>query len=375
MRVAIVRRALNASFSMDVYADGLVKGLREVRPEWSIVELTPAFAEYRGSLSDRASKYYQRYWAWPQQLQRQADIDLFHVVDHSDGHLVYGLRHQQRRVIVTCHDLINYRQPENIRHQAKLPLISTWIWRYAVRGIRQADHIVTVSHHTAKDVMAIFDVAPDCLKTAHNGIDSQFQPLPQRQIEAVRSRYNLAAQTFCLLNVGSNHPRKNIFTVLKVLNALHHEGHPVHFLKAGADFTNEQKSYISQQNLTDWVTYVGKPDKAELVQLYNAVDVLVAPSLYEGFGITPVEAMACGTPVIASNTTALPEVVGHAGILVPPNDIPAIAAAVKRLQQDPIEYQKLVLAGCDRARLFTWQLHAESVAAVYENTLESIDNL
>ena len=106
------------------------------------------------------------------------------------------------------------------------------------------------------------------------------------------------------------------------------------------------------------------------MQLYNAVDVLVAPSLYEGFGITPAEAMACGTPVIASNTTALPEVVGNAGILVPPTDIQAIAAAIKRLQQDPIEYQKLVVAGCDRARLFTWQRHAESVAAVYENILE-----
>ena len=239
-----------------------------------------------------------------------------------------------------------------------------------MRGIRQADRIITVSHHTAKDVMDIFGVAPDALQTAHNGIDAQFRPLPQPQIEAVRSRYHLAPQTFCLLNVGSNHPRKNIFTVLKVLNALHQEGHRVHFLKAGADFTTEQKTYISQQNLTDWVTYVGKPDKAELVQLYNAVDVLVAPSLYEGFGITPAEAMACGTPVIASNTTALPEVVGHAGILVPPNDIQTMAAAIQRLQQDPTEYQKLVVAGCDRARLFTWQLHAESVAAVYENLLE-----
>ena len=370
MRVAIVRRALNASFSMDVYADGLVKGLREVRPEWSIVELTPTFAEYHGSPIKRASKYYQRYWAWPQELQRQADVDLFHVVDHSDGHLVYGLCHQQRRVIVTCHDLINYKQSENISHQAQLPLLSTWIWRYAVRGIRQADRIITVSHHTAKDVTAIFGVTPDALQTAHNGIDAQFRPLPKPQTEAVRSRYHLTPETFCLLNVGSNHPRKNICTVLKVLDALHQAGHRVHFLKAGADFTSEQKTYISQQNLTDWVTYVGKPDKAELVQLYNAVDVLVAPSLYEGFGITPAEAMACGTPVIASNTTALPEVVGNAGILVPPTDIQAIATAIKRLQQDPVEYQKLVVAGCDRARLFTWQRHAESVAAVYENILE-----
>ena len=190
---------------MDVYADGLVKGLREARPEWSIVELTPTFAEYRGSPIQRASKYYQRYWAWPQELQRQADIDLFHVVDHSDGHLVYGLRQQQRRVIVTCHDLINYKQSENISQQAQLPLLSTWIWRYAVRGIRQADRIITVSHHTAKDVMDIFGGAPDALQTAHNGSDAQFRPLPQPQIEAVRSRNHLAAQTISMHNVGSNH--------------------------------------------------------------------------------------------------------------------------------------------------------------------------
>jgi glycosyltransferase involved in cell wall biosynthesis len=366
MRIAVVRRAPGASFSMDVYADGLVSGLKQVRPTWKIVEITPAFREFQGSALGGLVKYYRRYGQFPRQVARRQGIDLFHVIDHSDGHLCYALGRTQRPVVVTCHDLINYIQPENISTQAKLPWLSAGLWRYAVRGIMQADHIVTVSDHTAKDVMATFGIEPARVTTAHNGVDPAFQPLDQVQVMAARSRYGLASDIFCLLNVGSNHPRKNVFSILKALAVLRQRGLPTYLLKAGADFTPNQKIYLQQQNLTDCVAYVGKPSQAQLVELYNAVDGLVAPSLYEGFGITPLEAMACGTPVVVSNTTALPEVVGQAGLLVPPEDIGAIAAAIQQLYEQPETYSHLVKAGCDRAQSFTWTAHAERVASVYE---------
>ncbi|MBD1918198.1 MULTISPECIES: glycosyltransferase family 1 protein [Cyanophyceae] len=370
MRIAIVRRALGASFSMDVYADGLVGGLRQVRPHWDVVEIIPSFLEYQGSALSRVGKYYRRYGQFPRQVRRHTDVDLFHIVDHSDGHLCYTLGRAQRPVVVTCHDLINYIQPENISTQTRAPLVSTWIWRYAVQGIALADHIIAVSDHTAKDVMATFAVEPTRVTTAHNGVDPAFRPLPPAAVAAARSRYQLAPDTLCLLNVGSNHPRKNLVAVLKALAVLHQQGLPVHLLKAGADFTADQKTYLQQQNLTDCVTYVGKPEQAELVKLYNAADILVAPSLYEGFGITPAEAMACGTPVVVANATALPEVVGSAGLLVPPEDIGAIAAAIRQLHEQPDTYQHLVKAGCDRAQRFTWAAHAEHAALLYENLVK-----
>jgi glycosyltransferase involved in cell wall biosynthesis len=351
---------------MDVYADGLISGLRQARPRWDIVEIIPSFSEYQGSALSRLGKYYRRYRQFPRQVRRRTDVDLFHIVDHSDGHLCYALGRTQRPVVVTCHDLINYIQPENIRTQTSMPLVSTWVWRYAVQGIAQADHIITVSDHTAKDVMATFGVEPARLTTAPNGVDSAFRPLPPKAIAAARSRYHLAPDTLCLLNVGSNHPRKNMVAVLKALAVLRQQSLPVHLLKAGANFTDEQKNYLHQQNLTDCVAYVGKPNQTELVELYNAANVLLAPSLYEGFGITPLEAMACGTPVIASNATALPEAVGDAGVLVAPNDIEGMAANVVRLANDRCFRENLIEKGLTRASQMSWVRSADIVAAAYE---------
>ena len=371
MRVAIVRRALNASFSMDVYADGLIGGLRAVRPDWTLIEIAPTFAEYQGSITTRMGKYYQRYCQFPRQLQRRTDVDLFHIVDHSDAHLVYALAKGQQKSVVTCHDLINYIQPENLDNQARFPWVSKSIWNYAVQGLRQSDQVMTVSNHTAQDVMTIFGIAPNRLTTAHNGVDAVYQPRSPDQIAAVRAQYNIDSNTFCWLNVGSNHPRKNVLTVLKALALMRQQNQAVHFIKAGADFTNDQKSFINSQNLTDWVSYVEKPDKGTLVDLYGAADALVAPSFYEGFGITVLEAMACGTPVITSNVTSLPEVVGDAGIMVPPEDVSAIAQATQRLKTHPGEAARLSRLGLERVKQFTWQNAAEIVACQYEKVLAS----
>jgi len=249
-------------------------------------------------------------------------------------------------------------------------LISTAIWKYAVQGIRQADHIVTVSAHTAKDVTQLLNIQPEQITVAPNAVESLFQPLPPEQLVKLRQRYRISPDTTCLLNVGSNHPRKNVFTILRTLQALKQKELPVHLLKTGADFTSEQKVFLQTHNLEGCVTYVGKPNRATLVEIYNAADILLSPSLYEGFGITVLEAMACGTPVIASNVTSLPEVVGDAGVLVNPTDVDAISAAVYRLREDLAYRQGLIKAGFARAKAFTWEKTAERVAEVYEKFLQ-----
>ena len=371
MRVAIVRRAPNASFSMDVYADGLVSGLKTIRPDWEIVELSPGNTPSNkgNAILNGLKKYYQRYWQYPIEVKSHK-ADIFHIIDHSDGHIAYWLKKADQLTVVTCHDLINLLQPENISDQAKLPLISTAIWKYAVQGIRQADHIVTVSAHTAKDVTQLLNIQPEQITVAPNAVESLFQPLPPEQLVKLRQRYRISPDTTCLLNVGSNHPRKNVFTILRTLQALKQKELPVHLLKTGADFTSEQKVFLQTHNLEGCVTYVGKPNRATLVEIYNAADILLSPSLYEGFGITVLEAMACGTPVIASNVTSLPEVVGDAGVLVNPTDVDAISAAVYRLREDLAYRQGLIKAGFARAKAFTWEKTAERVAEVYEKFLQ-----
>ncbi|MEC4815282.1 MAG: glycosyltransferase family 1 protein [Scytonema sp. PMC 1069.18] len=368
MRVAIVRRLRGASISMDVHADGLVSGLKAVRPNWQIIELTPksyALDKNKSSWLEGLQKYYERYWRYPATVKRQ-EADIFHIIDHSDAHIVYWLKGTGKSVTVTCHDLINFLQPENIHEGSRLSFISTIVWKFAVRGLHQAKHIISVSAHTAKDIVQILKIAPERITVAPNGVDSLFRPLSPTEFKAFRQQHQISPDTICLLNVGSNQPRKNVFTVLKAVQALRAQEVSVHLLKTGADFTREQKVFIQKYNLDNCITYLGKPDKASLVEIYNAADILLSPSLYEGFGITILEAMACGTAVITSNVTSLPEVAGDAAILVEPMDVDAIVKAVLCLKNDADFYQRLINQGLTRAKLFTWEKTAEQVASIYE---------
>ena len=355
---------------MDVYADGLVNGLRASRPAWEIVEFQPERTQLgTNPWLSGLQKYYRRYWQYPQRV-RQSDVDLFHIVDHSDGHLAYWLSKTGKPVVVTCHDLINFLQPENIQDQARLAFVSTAIWKYAVRGIRQADHIVTVSQHTAKDVTQLLGVESDRLTPVPNGVDPIFKPLSVGAIATIRQQYKISPEQFCLLHVGSNHPRKNVLTILKVLRQLRAQAVNVCLIKAGATFNTDQKVFIEANNLSAAITHLHRPNKATLVELYNAADALLSPSLYEGFGITLLEAMACDTPIITSNVTSLPEVVGTAGIMVNPLSVEETVQAVLRLAHSKDYRQQLVAQGRERVETFTWKNTAEQVAEVYEKLLD-----
>jgi glycosyltransferase involved in cell wall biosynthesis len=350
---------------MDVYADGLIHGLKTVRPDWEIVELVPNYSS-NNTLIHGLAKYYQRYWHYPQTVHKYP-ADIFHIIDHSDGHIAYWLKKNGKPVAVTCHDLINFLQPENISDQARLPFISSAIWKFAVKSIRQADHIISVSEYTAKDITQILKIQPKNLTVVPNAVEPIFQPLRKEQTESIRQKHQISADTICLLNVGSNHPRKNIFTILKALKILKNQGISINFLKTGADFTTEQKTYIQTHKLE--VTYLGKPDKSTLVQIYNIADILISPSLYEGFGMTILEAMGCGTPVITSNVTSLPEVAGDAAITLNPTDEQAIAQAVCNIHHNPTYRQSLIQKGLHRVKSFTWEKTAEQIAQVYEKIL------
>lgn len=370
MRVAIVRRAPRASFSMDVYADGLVSGLKAVRPDWEITELTPNITQNQtrnlqlSSLLNGLNKYYQRYWQYPQDLRKQ-EVDIFHVIDHSDGHLCRWLKKTGKPVVVTCHDLVNFVQPENGRGRSLIPAISMPVWKFSVEGICEADRIITVSEHTAKDVEKILNIKFQELTVVPNAVEPIFRPISQIEIDDFRTQHKIAPGTMCILNVGSNHPRKNVLTILKVVETLVEKGLPVHFFKTGEQWTEELKTFIDDRNLSNNITHLGKPDKDTLVKIYNSADILLAPSLYEGFGMTILEAMSCGTPAIASNVSSLPEVAGDAAIFVDPLNIPEIVEAVCRLHNEPELRQSLIDKGLSRAKRFTWEKTAEQVADIY----------
>ena len=368
MRIAIARTM--PEFSMDVYAEGLVSGLRAVRPDWEIVELFPHPIDRKSRSSwVRVRKYYERFWNFPRCLTQQ-NTDIVHIVEAADAHMVYWLRKTAKRTVVTCHDLINYFYSDNRVASVQLPLVSHQMWLHAIRGMRYADRVVAVSAATAKDTVQILNLEPTRISVVPNAVEAVFQPLSENQVQSIRQKYAIQPSTLCLLNVGSDHRRKNLLNILQSLAVLQQVGLSFVFWKVGSDFTVEQKELIQHLQLEQIVRYWGKPDRATLVELYNAADLLVSPSLFEGFGMTLLEAMACGTPVITSNVSSMPEVVGDSGMLVDPNSPQAIADAVLHLYKNPTLYTDLVEKGLARVKPFTWQNTAEQVATIYEKLLQ-----
>jgi glycosyltransferase involved in cell wall biosynthesis len=233
-----------------------------------------------------------------------------------------------------------------------------------------ADAIVAVSAETAKNIGKVLNIEPERVTIIPNAVDTLFHPLPEAESQDFRHQLNVSPDTFCLLNVGGNHPRKNLMGILKALKLVKQSGLSVQFWKISDDFTDEDKRFIQANGLGDLIEYLGCLDKPTLVRAYSAADVLVAPSFHEGFGITLLEAMACGTPVITSNVSAMPEVVGDAGVLVDPNDSQTVADEVYRLIEDPIYYQELRDKGLIRVKSFTWEKVAEQMTMVYDKLLK-----
>jgi len=370
MRVAILRTMPGESFSMDVYADGLIAGLKAVRPNWEVIEIRPRSPNELGDGSLRGSlrKYYERYWHYPRAVCEQ-DADVFHIVDHSYGHVAYWLKKAGKLSVITCHDLINFLYPENLYARARYPWISILMWRFSVRGLRNAEYVIADSSNTAKDIVQLLNVDPEHVTVVPVAVDFSFHPLPREEVKSFRRRYRASPERICILHVGRSDPRKNISTILKVLRLLKAQGVSACLWKTGEDFTAEQKVLIQTYGLQGDVVYLGTLDRQALVQVYNAADVLLFPSLYEGFGIPVLESMACGTPVVTSNISSLPEVAGDAAILVDPSDERAIVEAILRLRNDVAYRHRLIEKGLNRAKSFTWESVASQVAVVYEKVM------
>ncbi|PZV15452.1 MAG: glycosyl transferase group 1 [Pseudanabaena sp.] len=366
MRIIIVRRVRGSTPSIDIYTDNLVAGLKTVRPAWTIIEIEPKPWNSPDKLWMSGSglrKYYECYWRYPREV-RQQQADIFHIVDHTDAHIARCLNRARQSTVVTCHDLVQLIYPER---QSRFPALSLSVWRHSVQGMRQANHIVAVSSNTAKDIQQFLNIPSENITVALNGVEPQFRVLPRVPVVSLRQQYTPSPETICLLNVGGTHQRKNMLTILKVVESLRTKGLSVCLWKTGGQFTPEHKAFINEHQLDRHVIHFGNPDKETLVCLYNAADILLSPSLYEGFGLTIVEAMACGTPVITSNVSSLPEVVCDAAILVDPLNVEAITEAVCQIKQDPSYCNQLIEKGLLRAKFFNWQKNAEQVAKVYEN--------
>ena len=288
---------------------------------------------------------------------RRVGADLLHYPANV-GNLRRGMRQ-----IVTIHDLSFLHHPEWFRAGRAL------YYRHGVaRSVRLAERVITVSQATADDVRSRFALGADKVRAVPNGLDKRFRPAsPEAQARA-REQYRLPDRF--LLYVGTHEPRKNLPRLVRAWSAV--AGNcPLDLVLAGRQGwkTEPIRREAEASPSRDRIHFPGYIEDADLPALLSAARAFVYPSLFEGFGLPVLEAMACEVPVVAADTSSLPEVAGDAAFLVDPLDEGALGAALVRIATDAALRQDLRKKGIDRAKRFSWDRTAEQTLDVYREVL------
>ncbi|MFW5691505.1 MAG: glycosyltransferase family 4 protein, partial [Chloroflexota bacterium] len=281
-------------------------------------------------------------------------LDLLHSVDFIPPH------RGARRHVITVHDLTFLHYPQHKDRAARRYYNDQIAW-----AVRRADHILAVSEATRQDLITMLSVPADRITVQPHGVDPRYQP---QSVEAVRL---LGLPNTYLLHVGTLEPRKNIPALLDAYTRL--DDPPPLVLAGQVGWLFDETLARIKQMQADHVPVILRDDIADaaLPALYSGALALVIPSFYEGFGLPALEAMACGTPVIASNTSSLPEVVGDAGRLIDPQDVEALAGALRVATTDAGWRGEASTRGLARAAAFTWARSARIALDVYHRVLES----
>jgi len=310
-------------------------------------------------LSHQALKTFFDDWCFVRKLNSLKDI--VHLPNHHLGR--YG-NFLTVPYIITVHDLIRYFDLKGYRPLIYRPnLRDRFYLNLDYKGIKRAKRIITVSWATKSDLVHYLGIPDEQISVVYAGIDhSLFRPVSNRIYDYPY-----------VLFVGSEHPRKNFTGLLKAFSRL--KGEPgfkdlklVNVGRAGgpeADFRGQTMKVINALDLAGDVICADFVPESELPAYYSGAEVFVLPSLYEGFGLPPLEAMACGCPVVTSNTSSLPEVVGEAGIMVNPYDTDSLAQAMRQVLTDAKIRDGMIRKGLKRAKRFSWEETARQTQKVY----------
>lgn len=267
--------------------------------------------------------------------------------------------------VLSVYDLSFLRHPRLFHRGNRI--YKTFLTRISAR---RASMVVTISEHGKREAIALLGLAEEKVAVAYPGVDNHFRPLAERDIREFRDRLGLP-QHFVLF-LGTLEPRKNVAGLVRAYSVLRRRvALPHKLVLAGGEgwLSSPLFRLIQELGLQDDVLFPGFVDPADQVLWYNAADAFVYPSLYEGFGLPPLEAMACGVPVVASNRAALPEVVGEAGRLVDPDDPEKLAETLVEVLSDEALRAGMKIAGLERATKFTWAGMARRILGVYHETL------
>jgi glycosyltransferase involved in cell wall biosynthesis len=357
---------------METYARELIRGLGRVAPE---IELT-AFVSREGAaaagepwleqcahVTVPVNSTSRIGWVRGEQLHlpglaRRAGVDLVHSLATT------GPGRGRFRRVVTVHDLIYKVHPE-----AHFGVISMGMAVLVPLSVKRADRVIAVSQSTADDVVRYLHVPRERIDVVPNGVGAP--PATGMPAQEVRERLGLGERPLVLCT-SAKRPHKNLLRLLDALASIPAERRPLTVITGyPTQHERELNDRAVQLAIHDDVRILGWVTQDELEGLYAAATALVFPSLYEGFGLPVLEAMARGVPVACSNRSSLPEVAGDAALLFDPEDTAAIASSIERLLVDSDLREQLIARGRDQAARFTWDACATATAATYERALTS----
>ncbi len=369
MRIAIEARPLKWSYGTGIgnYTNSLISELNQIDHENEYTFLCP---------DDQPENYIQfskdyTFYSLPKDDQReeieipvwlsQEKADLFHLPQN-------GFRIPTRcscKLVVTIHDLIPYFLPEMVR-----PSFLKRFTNEMPTIVERSDRIITVSGTSKKDIVNVFKVNPEKIVVIPSAPTSAFRLLPKSQTSNwLRETYGLKRPY--ILYVGGLNPRKNVIELIYAYAKIRKQlpgGQPLIILGPEGKHLSKLRLLGEVLNITpEELIFPGFIDSVELPHFYNGADLFVYPSLYEGFGLPPIEAMACGTPVITSNVSSLPEVVGEAALTVNPYDTLELAETILKVLSDDSLRSELSRKGLEHSRKYNWRDIAERVLRVYRD--------
>ena len=311
--------------------------------------------------SKKHQRFFQNHY-FPKNLNSE-NIDLYHVPQNGIG-LIPDINCPK---VVTIHDLIPYIMPETVGKGYLMKFL-----KEMPHIIENSNGIITVSEFSKRDILRFFPIDPNKIHVTPLAANSKFKPLDKQVCKnLIKEKYNISSDF--LLYMGGFSDRKNVHSLIEAFSKLYKnidEDISLVLLGSYRDSSQKLVNLVNSLGMEDHIIFAGFIPEDDVPVFYNASIGFVYPSFYEGFGLPPLEAMHCGTPVITSNLTSIPEVVGDSGILINPYNINELIDAMGNLVTNRSLQDELSLKGLNKSKEFSWESTAINTLKAYESISE-----
>lgn len=376
MKIAIDGRGItwyNGS-GIGTYTENLLKNLLDIDKEnqYQIFWSGDGYEEYKKSNTNivMCSKKYQRYFQesfFPENIKAEK-VDIYHVPQNG-----IGLNTETTCAkVVTIHDLIPYIMPETVGRGYLVKFLKEMPYI-----MEAASGILTVSEFSKRDILRFFPMDESKICVTPLAADKKYKPMNKEKARLyIKEKYKV--NNPFLLYVGGFSERKNVRMLINSFARLVPHMDKEYNLVIVGSYRDESQSLVKlvhELNMDRYIKFTGFAPDEDLSIYYNACEVFVYPSTYEGFGLPPLEAMSCGTPVITSNTTSIPEVVGDSGILINPYSDDELQKSMELILESDILRKELIVKSLERSREFSWRKTAEKTLEFYRNVELNTQNV